>query len=424
MGVERAHTRTGRLVDLTRLERLLGVPELAWLLRRVRRRMEFGQDLTGVVTLTGASPAQKQAVERLLGRAPKPGKALTVSLSAVDALLRCSGISPDGLAPAVVHLTGPVTIRSESVEQSERAWLAAFAPLKSVVDSRAELVDWYESLRASGVVRRIATTPETAAQLLELLANVVSRLPAHGEPLGRFAARLIGDAHALDDSRPLATLTMGAARALAGLPAGNGAEWRREVWAAVGLLRDELSTTVLALGLPGDAVSAAGRALGAWREAGQPVALTLRQLVRDPPRFDLADVCVSVCENPVVLASAADQLGPHCPPLVCVSGQPSAAVMHLLRLLTAAGARLRYHGDFDWGGLRIATVLYDRLPFTAWRYDSHAYLAAAEVVVTRPLVGDPVDVCWDPELAATLRATGRGIDEELVLDDLLSDLAA
>jgi hypothetical protein len=42
----------------------------------------------------------------------------------------------------------------------------------------------------------------------------------------------------------------------------GGHRGAREVWAGVGLLRDELSTTVLALGLPGDAVSATGRGLG------------------------------------------------------------------------------------------------------------------------------------------------------------------
>lgn len=140
-----------------------------------------------------------------------------------------------------------------------------------------------------------------------------------------------------------------AARVLGDLPDGSGAEWRREVWASVGLMRDELSTTVITLGLTGH------RGLEAW--LGQPVHLTLRQLVRDPPQLTALDVFV--CENPVVVAAAADHLGPSCPPLVCTSGQPSAAVMHLLRLIVSAHGTLHYHGDFDWGGIRIANVLDD-----------------------------------------------------------------
>ncbi|HMG30572.1 MAG TPA: TIGR02679 family protein [Jiangellaceae bacterium] len=207
------------------------------------------------------------------------------------------------------------------------------------------------------------------------------------------------------------------------LPAGAGAEWRREVWASVGLLRDELSTSVLTLGLPGDAVSATGRALGAWREAGQPVVLTLRQLVRDPPSVRLAGVTVSVCEGPVVVSAAADELGSVCRPLVCTSGQPGSAAVHMLRLLSASGGRLRYHGDFDWGGVRIAAGLFGRFTTTPWRYDTVAYRAAVTAGLGREMTGRPADTRWDPLLAAAMRAHNVRIDEELVLDDLVGDLA-
>ncbi|HWO65868.1 MAG TPA: TIGR02679 family protein [Umezawaea sp.] len=387
-----------------RLVRLLGGDELTWLVDRVRRRLERAEPLEGVVTLSNATPAQRQAVQRLLGRAPRPGANVSVSLSGVDEVLRRSGACPGGLGAAVIALTGPVHLTVDP----ELAWTAAFAPL---VDDR--LVDWYSTLRASGLVKRLAGTPEAAVPLLTDLAAVIHALPSRGEPIGRFAARVTGDAHALDDDRPLATLALGAARALTGLPAGTDAAWRREVWASVGLLRDELSTTVLALGLSGDPT------LDAWREVGQPVSLTLRQLVRNPPRLDVR--LVAVCENPVVLASAADHLGPACPPLVCTSGQPGTAVMHLLRLLVASGAALHYHGDFDWGGLRIGNVLHERIPFTPWRFDTAAYLAAGDL--GRPLAGPPVPARWDPDLAGTMHRVGRRVEEELVLDTLLDDLA-
>jgi hypothetical protein len=52
------------------------------------------------------------------------------------------------------------------------------------------------------------------------------------------------------------------------------------VWAAVGVLCDELSSAVLTLGLPGDA-TVTGRMLSIARSDGQPVWLTLRQLAHD-----------------------------------------------------------------------------------------------------------------------------------------------
>ena len=86
---------------------------------------------------------------------------------------------------------------------------------------------------------------------------------------------------------------------------------------------------------------------------------------------------MSVCENPVVVGEAADRLGAAAGPLVCIGGQPGAAAMTVLRAAVAAGATLRYHGDFDWGGVRIGNVLFDRLPLSPWRFDAASYRAAA-----------------------------------------------
>ena len=194
------------------------------------------------------------------------------------------------------------------------------------------------------------------------------------------------------------------------------------MWASVGLLRDELSTTVLALGLPGDAGSTTGRVLGALTEAGEPAVLTLRQLTRDPPRLSLRGRCVSICENPVVVAEAADRLGSAAAPLVCTNGHPGAAVTALLRAVVDGGATLRYHGDFDWGGLRIANVVFGRLPCRPWRFDTVAYRAAAAGASGRTLAGLPTEAVWDAALGAAMREAGRAVEEERVVDDLVADL--
>lgn len=71
-----------------RLARLLGSDELSWLVQRARRRLERGEPLTGPVTLTDATPAQRDGAARLLGRRPRPGAGLTVRWEAVDDVLR------------------------------------------------------------------------------------------------------------------------------------------------------------------------------------------------------------------------------------------------------------------------------------------------------------------------------------------------
>jgi uncharacterized protein (TIGR02679 family) len=410
-----------------KLDRLLGSEPVAWLVRRARDRLETGRPLTGTVTLPAATVEQRRAVERLTGRAARSGASLTVSLTEVDRILKDSGAAPGGLAEAVTRLTGPLRDRNRERADLAAAWDAAFATLDAATDGRRELAAWRGWLDATGVVRRLAPQPAQARLLLTQVAAVLRRLPSRDVPIGRLAAECCGDAHSLDDGRPVGTLVLSAVRALAGLPfaADPSAESRRAAWAAVGVHLDELSSLALCLGLPGDPRTALGRTLASCREAGQPAVLTLRQLrCHDEP---LSAARVRICENPVVVAAAADELGPLCQPLVCVGGQPSAAGRRLLELLAAGGAEFGYHGDFDWGGIRIACAVRDRVNWRPWRYDHQAYEAAASaahpLAPLAALAGEPAATPWNPELAAAMRRRNLRIEEELTLDALLQDLS-
>jgi uncharacterized protein (TIGR02679 family) len=414
-----------------KLSRLLGGEPVAWLVRRARDRLEAGRPLTGTVTLVAATLEQRCAVERLTGRAARSGASLSVSLAEVDRILKDSGAAPGGLAEAITRLTGPLRDRNREQAGLVAAWNAAFASLDAAVDGRDELGRWRGWLDATGVVRRLAPQPAEAGLLLTQVAAVLRRLPSSGVPIGRLAAESCGDAHALDDGRPVGTLVLSAVRALAGLPfaAEGAASSRRASWAAVGVYVDELSSLVLCLGLPGATSTALGRMLASCREAGQPAVLTLRQLRchTDPlTTGPLPAARVWICENPVVVAAAADELGAECQPLVCLGGQPSAAGWRLLELLAAGGAEFGYHGDFDWGGVRIASAVYHRLNWRPWWYDRPAYEAAVSaahpLTPLAELAGEPTATPWDPELAAVMRHRNVRIEEELTLDVLLQDL--
>jgi uncharacterized protein (TIGR02679 family) len=419
----------------TKLRRLLGGEPTAWLVQRARERLEAGRPLTGTVTLTGATAQQRRAAERLTGRPPRSGTSLSVSLPEVDRVLRESGAAPGGLTEAVALLTGPVRDRNRDRSAAALAWAAAFSPLDDALAGRAELAGWRSWLDATGIVRRLAPSPEGARVLLGQVAAVLGRLPSRGIPIGRLAAECCGDAHALDDGRPAGTLALSAVRALAGLPfaADVSADSRRTAWACAGVHLDDLSSLVLCLGLPGDPRTALGQVLALHRETGQPAVLTLRQLRCHDEALSAGHV--RICENPVVIAAAADELGRDCPPLVCVSGQPSAAVWRLLDLLARGGAEFRYHGDFDWGGIRIADAVRQRAVqgqanWRPWRYDRDTYEFAATAVPAAPaaarmpgLTGEPVATPWDPGLAAAMAHHGVRVEEELFLDTLLADLA-
>src|SRR5437660_1046741 len=131
-----------RPIDEQRLRRLLGGEDIAWLLDRVRRRLELGRSVTGSVTLADADPDQRRAVGRLLGRRVGTGRSLTVSLDEVDALLRANGAAPEGLAVAVEALLGVVPNRATEAAARRAAWAAAVRSVDDLVARRPELGPW------------------------------------------------------------------------------------------------------------------------------------------------------------------------------------------------------------------------------------------------------------------------------------------
>lgn len=185
------------------------------------------------------------------------------------------------------------------------------------------------------------------------------------------------------------------------------------------LVGGAVTSSVLVLNLPARPENATGRALAEF--VAEPVWLTLRQLLRAPPAFDAQGRNVFVCENPAVLAAAAEELGGDAPPLVCTSGQRNSAVSTLLRLLVAAGARLHYHGDFDRDGLVIGNGIISRFAARPWRFGAADYLRAAPGS-SLPLAGPLVEALWDAALGPAMMVTGLAVHEEQVLAELLADL--
>jgi uncharacterized protein (TIGR02679 family) len=406
-------------VEVERARSLLGQPELGWLVERCRERLSRGQPLEGTVTLTAATTAQREAADRLLGRRPTRGTSLRLELDQLARVLRDAGIA-DRLEDAVAAVTGPVDDLAAARAAKARQWAQLFGSLRAAASSPS-IEAYADDLEGSGLLRRLADGDvERAERLARQAMHVVAALPAAGLPLARFAASTVGDSHGLDPGRPVATLALRAIQHLTGhLRSDRGAAERRALWARVGVLCDELSGAALVHALVADGDGPTDVMLRTAAAAAEPVRVTLRQLVHHPPTF--AAERVWVCENPAVVALAADLLGRRCPPLVCTDGQPSGAVQTLLSQLTAAGALLTVHADLDWGGIRIVNFLVDRFHAEPWRMGVDDYLAAPEGI---PLRGRPASAVWTDELTWAMRERGTAVHEEQVADALLGDLAA
>jgi uncharacterized protein (TIGR02679 family) len=404
---------------------VLGTPELAWILDRARRKMERGEPLTGAIRLFTPTAPQCEAFRRLLGRGQLRGEALVVRLQEIDDLLQKAQLA-DGLAAAVVELTGPVSNRRAAREVHKSVWAALFAKWNGRWSDWPRLQIWLASLRATGALMRIANgNPVQAQELMGQVDLLLAQLPMPALTLAELGTRLTGDAHALDEDEPLGRLGLQAAAAWADCALVDSAEGRRQAWERVGVLVDTVSAPLLVLNLraAGDADSLPGRLLDLYAAAGEPARLSVRMLLRHPPRFSprLTGPRVFVCENPSIIAAAADRLGARSAPLVCIEGQPRTAARLVLQALRAAGITLQYHGDFDWPGIAIANLILREYGAEPWRMSALDYRAARP---GKPLGDRPVEPTWDCALQEAMLTTNRAVHEEQAMEALLADLSS
>ncbi|GAA3619623.1 hypothetical protein GCM10022419_126610 [Nonomuraea rosea] len=364
----------------------------------LHERLSSGHQVSRV-RVAGLETEQQAAVADLLGLDRYPGSTITIDVARLEGVL--GGLDVRTVTEAIA---GPLDDRRRrrADRQAERAALLDWFAAHPVVAAEPALL-------ALSAVR-------AGRDLLEQALAVLAALPAAGRPLAAVAADVTGDPHALDEGTRLSSLVLKALSVLYDVPAPEGAQARRALWERAGVACDALSTTVLVAGLRPEGDSALARVLRIWD--GRASVITLAQLT-EPLTVRERDVWV--VENPTVLALAQQRFGAGCPPMVCTSGWPNSAVVRLLRSLP--GTRLRYHGDFDGEGLRIAAYTMAKTGAEPWRMSAADYLSAlGDRPPSRLPPGRVTDAPWDPELAPAMRAHGLAIPEELVAGHLLDDL--
>jgi uncharacterized protein (TIGR02679 family) len=277
---------------------------------------------------------------------------------------------------------------------------------------------WRDSIWTDGLLAR--TDPADVADLVTTVRAVLDACAdaAGARSRSEVAAQLLGDAHGLDSSTLLAALVTRA------LLARDGAGDERAVWERAGLPLDLVSAPVLCWALPlrGDAGVAA--AVSSMTAAGLPLHLSTAAL-RAEPLVVAPGTIVLVVENPRLVEAAAQRWLPAA--LLTTAGNATTAPTLAIAQLGAAGAVLRYHGDFDAAGLAMAARAA-AAGATPWRMDRADYLAALDaadrdgVALPRDPAAAP-DTPWDPALAAEFDRHRAVVHEERVMDALLAEHA-
>ena len=380
---------------------------------------------SGTLRLDGLDREERHALAGLLGR-PIANDRATVDLADLDRRLREGGVGA-GLVEVAEQVRGPLVDRpgrrQARADAAARVWAAGRRSMDEMGLGGVQWAEaWFDDLRRAGTLGRV--TAARAERAFRAAVRCVAALPhLNGDPpcgRGDLASLVTFDAHGLDDGSLLGALVLRAAAAIETVPYPSSAAGRRALWRAVGVLTDEVSTTVLTAGLR--------TSPGSWLEERTQAGWESHLTIRDLRRVDVSappDGVVHVCENPRVLEAAVDAGSRHA--LVCSQGQPAVVVTSLLRLLAEGGSELRYHGDFDWPGITIANLLVGTYQCRPWRFGSVDYLdalaALAPVVAELPVLhGAQVGSCWDEQLTTEMARAGRAVHEELLLSDLIADL--
>lgn len=281
-------------MSLERLQRLLGDPHLSKLRARLRSRYERGFE-SGVVTLTSLSEIERTALAGLLGLPLRSGASMRIEIEAVDAGLRNAGLA-DSLREALVLLDGSITDKVAERAATSAQWhkvRSACEPPMAAMLSNAQ---------GLGLLKRLSNSdPQIGAELCQAAQCVLRCLPATGMARSRLAAEALGDAHALDSGHPVATLVQAVLRSQRCDCLAEDEqldESVRSIWADAGVLVNELARPALFLNLP---------VAGSIVASGQPGYLSLRELLRTSPALDVSGRTVFVCENPNLVAIAAER---------------------------------------------------------------------------------------------------------------------
>ncbi len=405
-----------------KLEKALGHQNFHWLIQSLRRRFERGGNSGGRMALPPElGAAEREAFSRFFGKR-LPQSAQSFSLAELECLIVAGGIA-GSLHEVVEALTGSFTNIPEAKRQTQEKWAEIFSEARALAPM--ELHEWLGAMERSGLLRRQCKgSVELGRDLLAKALAIASSLPTQGMALTELAATHTGNSHALDPGSALGLLVLRAAAEMGGFHGSmEGAESRRAIWEGAGVFCDELSASILVLNLRAGSHSLCDHTLGNHADQGEPCRLTLRELIRHPLEF--ADryrgLPVYICENPTVVAAAAERLGKCSAPLLCIEGNPRTPASRVLRQLRSTGAVLRYHGDFDWEGIRIANLVTKRFGALPWRFCVEDYEIAS--ALGGALAGRPVVADWDPQLAQRMRELGKSVHEEAILELLCEDLA-
>lgn len=310
-------------------------------------RGEGPTDVKRVTVADATAPTLALLNLLLTPRTPFTSRQVHVPL---DRLCDVLVVTPADAAGHAVRVAGPVADRP-----------AARASARGVRDALWAHAD-RRLAAAPGVAARLRAGGITDGQVAQIrrvidaVADVLDRIPFDPpRPLAKVAHDVTGDPHFFDHpsretcagGRLTAAVAEWAGRP-GYVPSGGDVD---AVLLAAGIIKDRISSTVVALNLTATGDTPVGRMLNAM--VGLPVNLTAYHLSVAPPTPTVTAVLVT--ENPSLIEAALERGDDRA--MLCTQGVLRSVDHAALRWLADAGVALTYVGDADRQGQGVARLV-------------------------------------------------------------------
>lgn len=401
-------------------------------LKQVREKMLSLGRVGGTAVLRGWTEEERDHLEGFFQKNLHGKKQLTVSAALLDRALtesKFASLSWEEILKA--YFDDPLIGKKEQrkKEESERnSFFSQYADPTGNAGQRF-LADL---LSEDGEGRRLLysqyrTDRGLIGRRLEVFLHAAKNLPADVQTvqaLPVFAAKVSGDPHYFDEGTAAVKLLQLFIRehyGLTRLQAYSDTEWKARLLYRAGILKDDLSNTVLIYGLQANLQDGSLHAgVDGFYRMREPFSCTLQTLYR------LArvkgDKKVYAVENPAVFAELISRFPDKT--FVCTNGQLRLAVLILFDMLSL-DSMLYYTGDYDPEGLGIAQRLKDRYKdrLILWEYKPEYYLRAGkqEYLPEGSISAERIkklEKLKEPELleiAELIRKNGKAVYQETML---------
>ncbi len=216
-----------------------------------------------------------------------------------------------------------------------------------------------------------------AENILKSVCRAISyiSLPEMEEiQLAVLAAKVSGNPHFFDRGRPASQLLIQAVCEKSSLEMPKNAEEIQKIYETVGIILDEISSTVTVYGIH---MVKSGKMYTPLEESealGEAMTLSLANL-RDAEKIYSHNGVVLVVENEMVYCHLLEKCVKNKISIICTSGQLSRAAQKVLQMLCKEGNVLYYSGDIDPEGLKIADNIWKKYTkqFRLWRMSEEDY---------------------------------------------------